>query len=49
MNKVLSEDILIYFDDMKHINVQHISMTNIPKENDNYSCGVFVYTLIVLR
>ena len=28
---------------MKHINVEHISLTNIPKQSDNYSCGVFVY------
>ena len=36
------KNILNYFDDMKHINVQHISLTNIPKQNDDYSCGVFV-------
>ena len=36
------KNILNYFNDMKHINVQHISLTNIPKQNDDYSCGVFV-------
>ena len=42
-NSILQvKNILKYFDDMKHINVQHISLTNIPKTNDNYSCGVFV-------
>ena len=27
---------------MKHINVEHISLTNIPKQKDDYSFGVFV-------
>ena len=27
---------------MKHINVEHISLKNVPKQSDNYSCGVFV-------
>ena len=34
--------ILKYFDDIKHFNVQYISLTNIPKQNDDYLCGVFV-------
>ena len=41
-NELQVNNILKYFDDMKHINVEHISLTNIPKQSDNYSCGVFV-------
>ena len=42
-NKLQVKNILKYFDDMKHINVEHILLTNIPKEKDDYSCGAFVY------
>ena len=41
-NKLQVKNILKYFDDMKHINVEHISLTNIPRQKDDYSCGVFV-------
>ena len=34
--------ILKYVDNMKHIKVEHISLNNVPKQSDNYSCGVFV-------
>ena len=41
-NSILQvKNILQYFDDMKHINVQHLSLKSIPKQNDDYSCGVF--------
>ena len=42
-NELQVKNILKYFDDVKHINVEHISLTNIPKEKDDYSCGAFVY------
>ena len=41
-NELQVKNILKCFDDMKHINVEHISLNNIPKQSDNYSCGVFV-------
>ena len=40
-NKLQVRNVLKYFDGMKHINVEHISLTNIPKQKDGYSCGVF--------
>ena len=27
---------------MKYIKVQHVSLKSIPKQHDDYSCGVFV-------
>ena len=41
-SKLQVKNILKYFDDMKHIMVEHISLNNVPKQSDNYSCGVFV-------
>ena len=41
-NELQVKNILKYFDDMKHIMVEHISLNNVPKQSDNYSCGVFV-------
>ena len=41
-NELQVKNILKYVDDMKHINVEHISLTIIPKQKDDYSFGVFV-------
>ena len=41
-SKLPVKNILKYFDVMKHINVQHISLTNMPNQNVDYSCGVFI-------
>jgi len=41
-NELQVKNILTYFEDMKHINVEYISLNNIPQKSDNYSCGVFV-------
>ena len=41
-NELQVKNILKYFDDIKHINVGHISLNNIPKQSDKNSCGVFV-------
>ena len=41
-NELQVKNILKYFDDVKHINVEHITLENVPKQSDNYSCGVFV-------
>ena len=42
-NELQVNNILKYFNDMKRIIVQHISLTNIPTQTDDCSCGVFVY------
>ena len=41
-NELQVKNILKYVDDMKHINVEHISLKNVPKQSDDYSYGVFV-------
>ena len=41
-SKLQVKNILKYFDDMKHINVEHIPLTNNPKQKDDYSGGTFV-------
>ena len=43
INSILQvKNILQYFVDMKHIEVQHVKLNNIQKQKDNYSCGVLV-------
>ena len=36
------KNILQYSDDMKHIKGQHLSLNSIPKQNNDYPCGIFV-------
>ena len=43
MNNILQvKNILQYFVDMKHIEVQHVKLNNIQNQKDDYSCGVLV-------
>ena len=43
LNSILQvKNILQYFVDMKYIKVQHLTLKIIRKQNNDYSCGVFV-------
>ena len=43
LNSILQvKHILQYFVDMKYIKVQHLTLKIIPKQNNDYSCSVFV-------
>ena len=44
INNILQvKNILKYFVDTKHIEVQHVTLKNIQKQNDSYFCGVCIF------